>query len=149
MKINILNSKETKKIKMYLKEQYGFSGKLDYIFLLSSKDKIYLISRDFERIDTEKLNIDTLGLYFATKMPELRISIEGSQIIGPYCKKGIVDIDAINARKWLSGEDVPIESKETGFLLVRHGKDFMGSGKVKDGTLLNFVPKTRRLYASK
>jgi len=32
-----------------------------------------------------------------------------------------------------------------GFVIIKHNKDFFGSGKFKDGRLLNFLPKIRRL----
>ena len=49
--------------------------------------------------------------------------------------------------QWLKGEDIPWTGTEKGFVLLRCGTDFLGSGKYKvdEGMILNFVPKARRI----
>jgi NOL1/NOP2/fmu family ribosome biogenesis protein len=168
MKLSILSKKEIKKILSILEKHYGFTAELDYTFLWSSREKLYLVSPDFQKIDDTKLRIDSLGLYFAFyNDKELRLTIDGSQLIGPHAKKGIIEIDSKDAGQWLRGYDLDIpyeklssgknaehpeliEAKDggKGFLLVKHCSDFMGSGKLKDGKLLNHIPKTRRIMAS-
>ncbi|MEK6849017.1 MAG: hypothetical protein AABY01_00435 [Nanoarchaeota archaeon] len=46
---------------------------------------------------------------------------------------------------WLKGHDLPTTSPLKGYLLVRSGRDFFGSTVIKDGLMMNFVPKNRRL----
>ncbi|MFC2133906.1 hypothetical protein ACFLTH_04755 [Bacteroidota bacterium] len=144
--LKILNSKEVKKILKILESQFGFKDKLEFVFLQSSKDRLYIVNRDIERIELEKLRVNALGLYFATIAKDgIRLSIEGSQIIGPKAKKNILELTDFQFEFWLKGIDMKIENDLEGFVLVKHGKDFVGCGKLKEGTLLNYVPKSRRL----
>ena len=75
----------------------------------------------------------------------LRLSIEGSQIMGPYAKKNVLELSKEASRDWLKGRDLAVETDCSGFVIVKSGDDFMGCGKVKDNKLLNFVPKIRRI----
>ncbi|MBC8500518.1 MAG: hypothetical protein ISS25_03075 [Nanoarchaeota archaeon] len=144
--LKILNSKETKRILKLLKQQFGFEGKLGFVFLVNNKDRVYVVNRDIERVELEKLRINALGLYFGTFIKgELRLSIEGSQIIGPRAKKNILDINDKEFEIWLKGEDFKMNTDLEGFVLVKYRDDFVGCGKVSNGTLLNYVPKARRL----
>jgi len=144
--LKILNSKETKRILKLLQQQFGFEEKLDFVFLVNNKDRVYVVNRDIEKVELEKLRINALGLYFGTFINgELRLSIEGSQLIGSKAKKNILDIDDKEFEMWLKGEDFEVSNKLKGFVIVKHKNDFVGCGKIKDGTLLNYVPKARRL----
>ena len=33
----------------------------------------------------------------------------------------------------------------SGYVLIRHGNDFIGSGKASDRKIFNYVPKARRI----
>lgn len=144
-----MKSKEVKELLKQFKEQWGFEGKLDYQFLLSSRDKVWIVNRDITKIDLDKLRISTIGLYIAelTDKGGVRLSIEGSQLIGPKAKKNVVEINDKEARFWLKGEDLIWDEPFDGFGLLKHGKDYLGTGKFKEGKILNFVPKTRRIMA--
>jgi len=144
--LKILNSKEVKRVRKLLNEQFGFDEKLTFVFMLSKKGKLYIINRDIEKIDFEKLRIDSAGLYFG-KLSEtdLRLSIEGSQIIGPKANKNILEINNLEFKKWLRGLDFNINSSLNGFVIVKHKEDFIGCGKMNKNRLLNYVPKSRRL----
>ncbi|MBW3000128.1 hypothetical protein KY339_05640 [Candidatus Woesearchaeota archaeon] len=146
--LRILNTREKKEIYSIMASQWGFSQKLDYVFLINPKSKIYLVNRDFARIDTEKLRIDSVGLYFGElKKDGLRLSIEGSQIIGLNSKKNIVELSKQEMRLWLKGNDLEKTTDAEGFAIIKHEKDYLGTGKIKEGVILNFVPKTRRILA--
>lgn len=82
------------------------------------------------------------------KKGELRLSIEGSQLIGPHAKKNVVELDRNELRQWLRGEDLIKEVKEEGYVIMKSNNDFVGCGRVKEGKILNFVPKARRLLVS-
>jgi NOL1/NOP2/fmu family ribosome biogenesis protein len=143
-KLKILNSKEIKQIMNMLKEQYGFNEKPDYVFLKSSKEKIYIINRNMANIDLTKLRIDSMGLYFGGFQKDgFRLSIEGSQIIGKKAKKGIINLDDKQKTQWLKGEDITYEGE--GYVIVKNKQDILGSGKIKDNKLLNYIPKARKL----
>ena len=147
--LKILNKKETKRILELIKNQWGFEGELDYVFLMSTKNKIYLINKDIANIDTGKIRINSLGLYFAeSKTHDIRLSIEGSQIIGQKATKNIIELDQAQARNWIKGNDLEMNSEVHGFAIMKHGKDFLGCGRVSGDKVLNFVPKARRLNVS-
>ncbi|MBW2992217.1 hypothetical protein KY345_03295 [Candidatus Woesearchaeota archaeon] len=144
--LKFLKSKQIKQILKLIEEQWGFSSELDYTFLINTKGDIFIVNRDIEKIEFEKLRINNLGLYFAEyRNNELRLGIEGSQIIGKNAKKGILEIDDDQLKRYMKGEELEIEKEDTGFLLIKNNDDFFGCSKIKNNKLLNFFPKSRRI----
>ena len=144
--LKILNSKEKKEILNILKKQFGFEGKLDYAFLKNEKGKLYCINSEFSSIDLSKLRINTLGLYFARQVDKtIRLTIEGSQIIGKNASKNIVEITKEEMLDWLKGNDLTKEVSSKEFIILKHKTDFLGCGKCKEGKIFNYVPKGRRI----
>ncbi|MDP6265579.1 MAG: hypothetical protein QGI00_05705, partial [Candidatus Marinimicrobia bacterium] len=89
-----------------------------------------------------------IGMYFCeTRNDKIRLSIEGSQIVGPKAMKNIVEINSLQVKQWMKGEDLEIENKGdyNGFVIIKHNNDFLGTGKYKDGKVLNYVGKSRRV----
>jgi NOL1/NOP2/fmu family ribosome biogenesis protein len=85
-------------------------------------------------------------LYFAeTGDDRVRLSIEGSQIIGKIATKNILEVDEETAKKWIKGGDIPSEQEFEGFVIIKNGSDFLGCGKYRQKTILNFIPKARRI----
>jgi len=153
--LKILNSRETKHILERLDEQYGFDSKkteLEYIFLMNKDNRIYIISKDVSLIDLDDLRIDTLGMYFGELYKEnIRLSIEGAQVLGKCATKGIVFLDHDQMISWVKGNDVEYEDCGKNFVIVKYNnpktkkEDVLGCGKYKDGKLINYVSKSRRL----
>jgi NOL1/NOP2/fmu family ribosome biogenesis protein len=147
--LSILNKKETKNLLTTINEQFGANIKLEYVFLISNKNKVYIVNKDVFEIPIERLRINSIGLYFAEiRDNELRLSMDGSQIIGPVAKNNVLELNEAKAREWLKGYDVDINCKENGFLIIKHKSDFLGCGKPVKNKVLNYVPKTRRLRVS-
>lgn len=147
--LKVLERKDKKILLELLKKQFGFEEKLDYVFLINNKNKVFIANKDIANIDLNKIRINSIGLYIAEfKNNEVRLSIEGSQIIGPNAKKNIVELDEKQAREWLKGKDIEKKTEEQGFVILKHNNDYLGSGKVKQNIILNFVPKIRRLNVS-
>ena len=146
--LKILNSREIRNIKKIIKSQWDADLKLDYAFLMNDKGRIFIINRELGDIDFSKLHINNLGLYFGElKTGELRLSIEGSQMVGIFAKKNMVDIDDKNLEVWMKGEDIEIKADNLrGFVIIKNNKDFLGCGKYKEGKVLNYVPKERRVH---
>jgi len=95
----VLNKKQIKEFHQELKKQFNFEGKLDYN-LFQKNDKIYIVSKALNKIQLEKLNLNSLGLYIAKKeLYGIRLSIEGSQLIGPKSKKNILEVN--DPKHWL------------------------------------------------
>ncbi len=143
MQLKFLNKKEIKSILNKIKDRYGIKNlDLDYVFLKSKKGKVFIISKDVIRIDITKLKIDTIGMYFCKVEDDgIRLSIEGSQLIGKYARKNILKLNEKELEMWLSGEELDREGD--GYYLIK-GKDFVGSGKIVNRKLYNYVPKYRR-----
>jgi len=148
--LKFLNSKETKEILKLIEEQWGAKLKLDYILIKNSKNRIFIVNKDISKIDFSKLRINSIGMYFCDLENEIRLSIEGSQIIGPKSTKNIAEINESQVKQWLKGEDLEIQDKGNyhGFVIIKHENDFLGTGKFKENKILNYVSKGRRVSVS-
>jgi NOL1/NOP2/fmu family ribosome biogenesis protein len=146
-KLQILNKKEIKKINAVLQDQYGCNLPKEFAVLRNKDGRIYLINRDFSRVMDENLRFDSMGLYLGKiEHNVLRPSIEGSQIIGPTASKNVIEIEDVFVLSWTKGHEIPTREKESKFILiVKNRNDFLGSGKVKNGIILNYYPKSRQL----
>ncbi|MBW2970162.1 hypothetical protein KY319_03505 [Candidatus Woesearchaeota archaeon] len=140
-------SRKLKEFFKLIKEQYGkVPDVFEKLAFVKGKDKVYVLSRDVGEIDLKNLRINSLGLYIAeVKNTQLRLSIEGAQLIGPSASKNIVEISDEQFKDWFKGADLKVDGDFSGFVILKHKNDFVGSGKFKDGYVLNFVPKARRL----
>ena len=147
MKLTLLNKKKTKEILALIKNQFDAEYNFDdYAFFKSEKDKIYIINREIDKIDFSSLRIDNIGMYLAhVKDNKIRLSIEGSQLIGLFAKKNIYELNDQEAEQWIMGEDLETENTSNEFVLIKHNNDFLGTGKIKNNKILNFVSKGRRL----
>ena len=145
--IKIFNSREKKKLLEELSTTYGIKQlNMDDIFLETPKGRIYITNRDIEKLPSQKLRINSLGLYFAMRdRIGLRLSVEGSQIIGKQATKNILELTDAQANGWFSGKDIQIESELKGFVLVKHKQDFLGCGNLTNGILHNYLGKERRI----
>lgn len=144
-----LSRKEKKILLKKIEGQYGISSlKINYIFLKNNENKIFVINKNLKNVNLENIRINSIGLYFCRLENELRLTIEGSQIIGPFAKKNVIDIDEEQSNEWLAGNDLENirEHYDETFVIIRNKKDFIGTGKYKDGKILNFVPKDRRIH---
>ncbi|MEK6949918.1 MAG: hypothetical protein AABX34_06860 [Nanoarchaeota archaeon] len=148
LELKILNSREIKEIYRLIEGQWGAKLKLEYAFLKNSKSRIFIINKDISRIDLSKLRINSVGMYFC-EVDDLgiRLSIEGSQIVGPKAEKNIVEIAEEQAKQWLKGEDLEIEGNYSGFVILKSNNDFLGAGKYRNGKIMNYVNKGRRVSA--
>lgn len=144
-----LRSKEIKALGKALQERWNTSLDIDCAFFQSKNKKIRLITRDIAKIGSKKLRIDSFGLYFGQlEKNKLRLSIEGSQIIGKGAKRNVVEISHSDAKRWLAGNDISITEPKNctnGYVIIKSGKDFLGCGYLKHGIVKNFIPKARRI----
>lgn len=146
----VLNAREKKRINQLLEEQWGFARKLDHVYLLTAKNRLFFVNQDIERLNLQGLRVSSVGVYVGELLQEreLRLSIEGSQLVGHHATKNVVALDALQARLWLKGQDLDMKTESNAFVILKHGDDFLGCGKAKDGRIINFVPKTRRILAA-
>ena len=140
-------SRELKLFCKRVKDQYGGVPELfDELAFVTGKEKFYVIQRDVGSIDLKNIRINSIGLYVAeVKGGQLRLSIEGAQLVGPFASKNVCEISEEQLRQWFKGQDLKVEGAYSGFVILKCGSDFVGSGKFKEGLILNYVPKARRL----
>lgn len=148
--MNFMKSKDVKDFLGRVEKHWGCNLKSfykKYIFVRSEKDRIYLANKEVMHMDFAKLRVNSIGLYFAqVKEDQFRLSVEGSQMIGAIATENVIEVSQEQAKQWFRGEDVEANLKENnGFVILKHNKDFIGCGKVKEGKILNFLSKIRRV----
>jgi len=147
--LTILNKKEIKELLNEINTQWDTDLNLDaYGVMKNEKNKIFISKRETFDIDFDRLRVNSLGLYIGETEHGIRLSIEGSELIGPFAKKNILEIDEEQRTQWLKGidlENIKTEEKLDGFIIIKNKEDYLGSGKYKEGKILNFVPKVRRI----
>ncbi len=144
---DFMGSRELKEFFKLIEKQYGKVPELfEKLAFIRGKERIHIITRDIDAIDMKNLRINSMGLYIAeVKNGQLRLSIEGSQLIGPSATKNVCELDKEQLKEWFKGNDLKAEGAYEGFVILKHGKDYIGSGKYKEGLIMNYVPKARRL----
>ncbi|MBI2661765.1 hypothetical protein HYX09_05890 [Candidatus Woesearchaeota archaeon] len=144
--IKIMNAKETKEMYRLLDAQFGCVSKPDYAFLINTKNRIFAVNREISGVELGRIRPNSIGMYFAEMLEgEIRLSIEGSQLIGPDATRNVVELDDEESLRLFRGEDISKETGCKGFVILKRGRDFLGTGKVKGGKILNFISKSRRI----
>lgn len=145
--LKILNSKEIKEVYGMIESQWGAKIKLDCGFLKNNKNRVFVVSRDISKVDLSKLRLNSVGMYFCEIDDKgIRLSIEGAQIVGQKAIKNVVELSEEETKKWFKGEDLEKECKDcNGFAILKNKNDFLGTGKIAKGKILNYVGKTRRV----
>jgi len=130
------------------KDQFGIEETLPYVLMLSEKDDLYAVSEEIKDIDLEHLRTHTIGIYVGqVKKGVFRPSIEGSTILGPLATKNVLNVDLKIQRMWMYGLDIPCaDGTVEGFVIIKSGNNWCGSGWKKEGNILNHVPKGRRIH---
>ena len=141
----ILSKKEVKKLIKQIQVIFGIKNlKLDYLFFKNNDNKIYILSKEFSSLDSSKFKINNLGLYIIKIEPfGIRLSIEGSQLIGKKATKNILEID--DPKEWMKGNDIVADKKYKSGVLIKYKDNFLGSGFYSKGKIINFIPKSRRV----
>lgn len=150
--LTILNTREVKKIHNSLMQQFGYFLQEDYVYLLTENEKVFIINRDFGKIDTTKLIIDRVGLYFAEfKNGRARLSKEGTQLFVHEAErnkktiKNRVELTQEEIKTYFQGADIPKDlGQENRLVILLYGNDVLGCAQYKDGKIINFLPKIHR-----
>ena len=149
MELKILNSKERQKIAEKLKERFGIES-IPYMIVQSGKERLRIASINLSTDEIRKLsqtaNIELIGLYFATLVnDEIRLGIDATHLLKSQITKGMVELNEGDAREWLKGRDLQRKNNERGFVVMRHKQDLLGTGKLSEEKISNFIPKERRI----
>jgi len=149
-----LNSKEKKVLLQKIEEHYGYDQDFPYDILLNeNKMKYYLIKPEVLDFPIEEHRIETIGLYFGQLMPEgiVRFTVDGSQIVGPHSTKQVYKLSDEEFHEWIRGRDLEVQTEMESWIIIKHGNDYVGSGKIvhkneageEKKIMHNYVPKTR------
>ncbi|MBS3125189.1 hypothetical protein J4211_02970 [Candidatus Woesearchaeota archaeon] len=145
--LEFMGGKEVRHFYHLIEQQYGnIPPEFEGMAFIIRKEKIAMIARTIETVIDKKIRINSAGLYIAeVKEDQLRLSIEGAQLVGPHATKNVCEFSREQVREWLQGKDIAVDEVFSEFVIVKYGNDYLGSGKYKEGLILNFVPKARRL----
>jgi len=143
---HVMSKRDQKPINAYLQKQFGVSLDRQFVYVLSNKSNLYMATPMLNALPLEHMRITTIGLYLGEwSHGELRLSIEGSQLFGPHATQNVFDLTNDELSLWMRGERLAKDAECVGYVIVRHNVDYLGCGRLKNGALLNFIPKTRRL----
>jgi len=148
--LKILSEKQKKEIEFRLNEQFGISdipGKI----VMRGGERLFLYSGSLDEKEIRELEstvfIERVGIYFAKieENGEMRLSIEGTQILGEQIRKNIFILNEEQLEKWMTGSELNIKSGMKGFVIIKYKDEFLGTGKASEEKISNFIPKNRRL----
>ena len=149
--MKILNKKEKQEIENKLNKQFGIKEISEKI-IMKGKEKLFLFSGSFTNEEIKKLEelvvIEKVGVYFAKideRTEDIRLSIEGSQILKNQIKKNVFEISEELVEQWMKGQELNIKTGKKGFIVIKYKNDFLGTGKASEEKISNFIPKIRRL----
>ncbi|MDD5012313.1 MAG: hypothetical protein PHQ66_01550 [Candidatus Nanoarchaeia archaeon] len=176
--LKFFNKNEKEQFIKQLNEQFGIK---DVPFSLAKlgRERIIVFSGDISEKEILGLDrfarIEGIGLYFAKideKTQDLRLSIEGVQLMKEQITKNIFELDEKQAEQWMMGQELLLEDIkksreisrvqinsplggrvgstseieiEKGFFIMKFKNDFLGTGKISAEKISNFIPKSRRL----
>ncbi len=129
-------------VRRLLIEGYGYAPDVGFIF--KGKRKVYVQGSCPGEVKGEG------GVYFGkVESDGIRLTIEGSFLVGPKATKNVIEISWKDTKRWLSGEDISVEFEGNAWVILHHGPYWLGGGKAVNGVVKNYVPKDRRLNPSK
>lgn len=140
---------EKKKFFNELYNQFGIKIKKIGFPIIFKRKRIFLVSNDLNQINLSRLRIEKIGLYIASiDKFGLRLTIEGTQIFGPFAQKNIIEISEKEVKDWFNGFDLENKKGEN-YVIVKHKNDYLGCGKISGERLLNYLPKKRVVRSMK
>ncbi|MEK6827413.1 MAG: hypothetical protein AABX99_02935 [Nanoarchaeota archaeon] len=149
--IKVLNKNEKEKFVKQLNEQFGIK-EIEGNIARFGKERIILYSAEISEKEIQTLDrfarVEGVGVYFAKfdeKTNDIRLSIEGTQLLKNQITKNIFELDEKQAEEWMMGQDLNITTGKKGFFIIKFKEDFLGTGKISENKISNFIPKSRRL----
>lgn len=162
----IFNEQEKKEIEAKLKNQFGVE-KIPGVITSKGKEKLFLFQGNLNKEEIKNLcenfPVERIGIYFAKVInDEIRLSIEGTQILKNQITKNIFQLNDEQTEQWMKGHELLAsdftsvqkmaggwsdsrEKIKNHFLIMKYKTDFLGCGKLSESKIGNFIPKSRRL----
>ena len=147
--LKFLNKQEKEKLIKKLNEQFGIS-EIPWRIARFGKERIMIFSGDISEKDIFEFDrfarIEGIGVYFAKEQNDgIRLSIEGVHLLKDQIKKNIFELNEEQAEQWMLGNELNITTGKKGFFVMKFKDDFLGTGKISENKISNFIPKPRRL----
>ena len=149
MRLTFLKSSDKKHIESQLKERFGIK-EIPGMLLRRGQERIFIYQGSLTQNQIENLEewtqVERVGIYFAKIInDEIRLSIEGVQILKNQITKNIFELNEKQAQEWMQGQELPIATGKRGFLIMKYKEDLLGTGKASEFKIGNYIPKSRRL----
>lgn len=146
--MRLLKKKEADNILFELKEAYDHNEDLSsFYYFVNNEGKVWITNNNMQGIGLEGLRVEGLGLYFCfLEKKNIRLSIEGAQLIGSTAKKNIIKISKDDAQEWIRGFNLKNSSSYRGYVIISEDDNILGVGfSDGEGNIRNLVPKKRRV----
>ncbi len=144
--MEFLNSRDIKHLIAMIEKQWAAKFEFKGLVCRNNEGRLFLVSEKYSELDTRGLRIESIGLYIGRLVhAELKLSIEGSQLIGPYAKQNVVELSDEEFYDWMRGLDIKRPEASKVFLIVKNKKEYFGCARHNQGKLLNLFPKERRI----
>ncbi len=149
--LKFLNQQEKERLIKQLNQQFGIK-EIPWKIARLGKERIILFSGEISEKEIQTIDriarIEGIGMYFAKideKSRDIRLSIEGAQLLNDQITKNIFELDEKQAEQWMMGQELNINTGKRGFIIMRYKEEFLGTGKASENKISNFIPKSRRL----
>jgi NOL1/NOP2/fmu family ribosome biogenesis protein len=147
--IKILSKSEKKEIEKKLQKQFEIK-EISGILLMRGQERIFLYQGEATENEIKILekmySLENVGIYFCKfQNEEIRLSIEGTQILKDQIKKNIFELDKLQAENWMKGRELNVKTNFKGIVVMKYKSEFLGCGKASEEKITNFIPKNRRL----
>ncbi|MCH9031966.1 MAG: hypothetical protein IIB00_06880 [candidate division Zixibacteria bacterium] len=132
----------------YLESRFGIDSSVfsKAKFYLGSRSRLYMIN---ESVEVAQFAV-TAGLLVARVPRFVKPSTNFLQAFESSITKSKLQLDKTQAQKYISGEDLTLDSNteetpENGYVAVFYGAYCLGCGFLKNSVLKNVLPKEKRL----
>lgn len=133
----------------YLEERFGIPRKtFSGCSFQERNEKIYVFSKSVSDKNLEGLRIEGKGMlfgrYFKTQ-DKFKPTTNALQVFGREATKSIIKLTEKEKIAFINGEDLEKEVElESGYVILKYGKDIIGCGLYSNGSIKNQIPKARR-----
>ncbi|PIU62840.1 hypothetical protein COS83_01710 [archaeon CG07_land_8_20_14_0_80_38_8] len=142
-----LKRQELKILKERLKDDYNFITSKDWFFYELGSGRIWLFTPELNDFDTSKLNVESIGLYFAfLDDKRLRLSPEAAQLVGKTATKNVFTLTDEQADEIIKGFDIETNTNlDAEYIILKTSKGILGVGKNHKSKILCQFRKNRRI----
>lgn len=140
------NKKQKRELEKRVSKVWGAVIEFEEV-LEGGKGKLWAASKGVQKANLRRARVESVGNYFGRidKRGELRLSIEGSMKVGQLATRNVVELSDKELEEWIRGINLDKQTGMNCYVILKHGKNFVGCGKAYSQGILNHVPKERRI----